>query len=92
MTDARVKFLTCRHYPARLTVIETSWYLGFSENDIPVLASRRLLRPVGNPSQNATKYYALKDLKRVHGDTRWINRATAALNRYWQLKNGSRMK
>jgi len=36
---AQGKFLACRHLSARLTVIETSWYLGFSESDIPVLAS-----------------------------------------------------
>ncbi len=92
MNDAKAKFLACRHLPARLTVIETSWYLGFSENDIPVLASRRLLKPVGNPTQNSTKYFALKDLKKVHEDVRWINRATASLNQFWRLKNDTRKK
>jgi hypothetical protein len=92
MSEAKAKFLACRHLPARLTVIETSWYLGFSENDIPVLASRKLLKPVGNPTQNATKYFALKDLKKVHEDVPWINRATAALNHFWRLKNDSRKK
>ena len=92
MSDVKAKFLGCRHLPARLTVIETSWYLGFSENDIPVLASRRLLKPVGNPTQNSTKYFALKDLKKVHEDVRWINRATASLNQFWRLKNDTRKK
>jgi hypothetical protein len=73
MSEAKAKFLACRHLPARLTVIETSWYLGFSENDIPVLASHSLLKPVGRPTQNSTKYYALKDLKKLHEDLRWIN-------------------
>ncbi len=92
MSEHKAKFLTCRHLPARLTVIEASWYLGFSENDIPVLASRGLLKPVGNPTQNATKYFALKDLKKIHENPRWINRATAALNQFWRLKNDSRKK
>ena len=92
MSEAKSKFLACRHLPARLTAIETSWYLGFSENDIPILASSRLLKPVGNPTQCSTKYYALKDLKKVHGDTRWINRASVTLYHYWQLKNEKRNK
>jgi hypothetical protein len=92
MSEAKAKFLACRHLPARLTVIETSWYLGFSENDIPVLASHRLLKPVGSPTQNSTKYYALKDLKKLHEDLRWINRASVTLYHYWQLKNETRKK
>jgi hypothetical protein len=90
MSEPKAKFLSCRHLPGRLTAIETAWYLGFSENDIPVLASRKLLKPVGDPSQSATKYYALKDLKKVHEDVRWINRASATLNKYWQLKNAKK--
>ena len=92
MNDEKRHFLLCRHLPARLTALETSWYLGFSEQDVSVLVSHGLLKPVGDPSQSSTKYFALKDLKKSHEDTRWINRATAALNRFWRVKNDKRKK
>jgi hypothetical protein len=92
MNDERRQFLLCRHLPARLNALEASWYLGFGENDIPVLASQGFLKPVGDPSQSSIKYFALKDLKKNHEDVRWINRATAVLNRFWRIKNSSRNK
>jgi hypothetical protein len=92
MNDEKRQFLLCRHLPGRLTAQESSWYLGFSQDDIPVLTAHGLLKPVGDPTQSSIKYFALKDLKKNHEDIRWINRATVVLNRYWRTKNEKKKK
>jgi len=44
--------------PARLNTAQTAAYLGFKPHDIPVLATRGFLKPLGDPMPNSDKYYA----------------------------------
>src|SRR6266705_5111602 len=44
--------------PARLNTAQTAAYLGFKPHDIPVLAARGFLKPLGDPMPTSDKYYA----------------------------------
>jgi hypothetical protein len=90
MSPDQNNFLNQRHLPSRLTAKEAGWLLGFSTNDITVLTSNRMLKPVGRPSQNSTKYYSTLQVGQLAGDVKWLDRATALLNKHWRDKNGGR--
>ena len=90
MNPDKLGFFTYRILPARLTVTEAGWLLGFGPKDITVLVSQGLLKPVGQPAQNATKYFCSVELEALRTDTKWINRASALLYRYWRTMNGKR--
>lgn len=90
MSPDQSNFLNQRHLPYRLTAKEAGWLLGFSTNDITVLTSNRMLKPVGRPSQNSTKYYSTLQVGQLAADVKWLDRATALLNKHWRDKNGGR--
>ena len=46
MQQEKKDFLTLAIPPARLSITETAWLLGFTEHDISVLVSAGLLRPL----------------------------------------------
>lgn len=77
-------------YPARVTAGEAAEILGFEPDDIRILVSQKLLRPLGKPVQNATKYFATCDIKQVVDDSGWLNKATQALYEYWAQKNAKK--
>lgn len=81
------QFLSLAVAPARLNVQETSWYLGFQEHDIAVLIASGLLRPLGRPRPNSVKYFAVVDLERLRSDSKWLGKATEALQAHWRRKN-----
>ncbi len=49
LNDEAIKLLEVRRLPGRLTVAQASILLGFNSIDLPVLITKRLLRPLGNP-------------------------------------------
>ena len=67
MSPGQIDFLNQRHLPHRLTAQETGWLLGFSAYDITVLAAKRMLKPVGRPAQNSTKYYSTAQVQQLSG-------------------------
>jgi hypothetical protein len=79
MNQDREKFLNLRQLPARLNTEETAWYLGFGTKEIPHLTKARLLKPLGNPSRCATKFFATVRLRRLRDDEPWLNRACATI-------------
>lgn len=90
MSPDQAAFLNQRHLPSRLSAKEAGWFLGFSSYDVTVLTSHKLLKPVGRPAQNSTKYYSTATLKRLHGDAKWLDRASTLLNQFWRDKNEGR--
>ena len=84
--------LNLARLPARLNTEHTAACLGFKPHDIPVLAARGLLKPLGRPMANSDKYYARSRILAVADDEEWLSRATAALSQYWQDKNDRRSK
>ncbi|HEY5233995.1 MAG TPA: hypothetical protein VIK35_10725 [Verrucomicrobiae bacterium] len=78
--------------PARLNTAQTAAYLGFKPHDIPVLAARGFLKPLGDPMPNSDKYYARARVLERLDDEEWLSLATAALSQHWQKKNASKTK
>lgn len=69
--------------PARLNVGQVARLLQFAEHDIPVLVAARKLTPLGDPAQNAPKYFAAVEILRLAGDPEWLNKATKEIARHW---------
>jgi hypothetical protein len=90
MNQERKELLTLRYLPARLGIQETAWYLGFGENDIPVLISVGLLKPLGKPTATGSKYFATVELLKLREDTRWLGKASDVIVNHWRSKNASR--
>jgi len=88
----RFQFLNIRHLPARLTMEETGWFLGFPEHQIPILVGVGLLKPLGQPASNAVKYFATTTLCELKQDVAWQSRASKEIMQYWQKKNQKRKK
>lgn len=90
MKQDRKDFLSLRNLPARIGIGETAWLLGFSENDIPVLMSAGLLKPLGKPTITGSKYFATVDIQNFRNDIRWLGKASDAIVNHWRSKNASR--
>ena len=90
MKAEKGEFLRLLNLPARLTITEAAWFLGFTETDISVLISAGLLKPLGHPPASGSKYFALTDLQTLRDDARWLAKASDATVNYWKRKNSSR--
>ena len=76
--------------PARLSIEQAAWLLGFNQHDIPVLVSAGLLKPLGRPSASGSKYFATTELEALRNDTRWLAKASDTTVNYWRTKNAGR--
>ena len=83
----REKFLDRKSHPARLTMEETGWALGFSAHEIPVLIAKGLIKPLGHPAPNTMKWFAADTIEELRHDLKWLNRATDTMMDYWRGKN-----
>jgi hypothetical protein len=92
MNPERQHFLSLRHLPARLSVEEAAWYLGFSPHEIPCLTKAKLLEPLGEPGVSATKLYSLSQLQRLREDAAWLSKASDTMYRFWRLRNDTGKK
>lgn len=91
MNPERERFLNLKTTPARLNAEETAWFLGFNPHDIPVLVGAGLLKPLGNPNENSSKFFALVTLREICGDAKWLGRATNAMMQHWRRKNAAKV-
>jgi hypothetical protein len=87
MKQEQQEFLTLRIVPARLTVPEAAWFLGFSPHEIPVLMANGLLKPLGRPPRNGLKFFASAELEERRRDVKWLAKASDAIVVHWQNKN-----
>lgn len=69
MNQDKKEFLSLVSQPARLNISEAAWVLGFAENDISVLISFGLLKPLGHPPASGSKYFASAELQSLRNDT-----------------------
>jgi hypothetical protein len=70
--------------PARLTVEQAAWVLNCQPHDIPVLVTTRLLRPLGHPAANATKYFATLEVLELARDRSWLAKITSTVSEHWR--------
>jgi hypothetical protein len=88
MKDDQHRFLSLLgQLPVRLTGEQAGWVLNCQPHDIPALIHARLLKPLGNPSANGTKYFATADLVEIAKDRAWLTKMTTAINTHWHKKN-----
>jgi hypothetical protein len=88
MKEEQHRFLSLLgQLPLRLTAEQAGWVLNCQPHDIPALIHSRLLKPLGNPSANGTKYFATADLLEIAKDRSWLVKVTTAINQHWQRQN-----
>ena len=87
MNATQTEFLTWNVLPARLSATQAAWFLGFECHEITILAATGLLRPLGHPARNATKFFATATLEQLRRDEKWLIRATDAVATYWKEGN-----
>ena len=91
MREDQLRFLTLLgQLPARLTAEQAGWVLNCQPHDIPALVNARLLKPLGNPSQNSTKYFATADIVEMAKDRSWLVRVTNTICQHWQKQNAAK--
>src|ERR1700729_180110 len=88
MKEEQQQFLSLLgQLPLRLTAEQAGWVLNCQPHDIPALIHSRLLKPLGNPSPNSTKYFATADILELAKDRPWLVKMTTAINQHWQRQN-----
>jgi hypothetical protein len=88
MKEDQQRFLSLLgQLPARLTAEQTGWVLNCQPHDIPALLNARLLKPLGNPAQNSTKYFATADVLEKVKDSSWLVKVTNTICQHWQHQN-----
>ncbi len=87
MNNEKQLFLSQRFLPLRLDASQAGWLMGFTKADIAILIANKLLAPMGNPSQNATKYFAAAQIEKLRDNIPWLNKANVTLNEHWREKN-----
>lgn len=81
------EFLSWKILPARLDATQTAWYLGFEPHEIRLLVAAGLLKPLGHPARNSTKFFATETLDQFRRDEKWLARASDAIANYWRDRN-----
>jgi hypothetical protein len=87
MNALREQFLNLKTPPARLTVEETAWHLGFSAHDIPILVANGLLKPLGHPPLSGAKFFAAAVIAELGRDEKWLARASDCIVQHWKSRN-----
>jgi hypothetical protein len=90
MNPEREQFLSLATKPARLTVEEAAWYLGFNPAEVALLIARGVLKPIGHPPRSGRKWLALAELERHRNDAAWLSKASDAIVKYHQRRNSRR--
>jgi hypothetical protein len=93
MREDQHKFLMLLgQLPARLTAEQAAWVLNCQPHDMPPLVVAKLLKPLGNPTQNSIKYFATTDILENMKDRNWLVRASTAIYQHWHKKNSANKK
>lgn len=88
MRDDQHRFLSLLgQLPARLNVEQVAWALNCQAHDVPILVAAKLLKPLGNPPQNGTKFFATKDVLELSQDEKWLHRVTLTIYQHWHTRN-----
>jgi hypothetical protein len=66
--EQQSEFLSWKVVPARLDATQAAWFLGFYLHQVPVLIGAGLLKPLGHPARNSTKYFATEILEQLRRD------------------------
>src|SRR5689334_203344 len=78
---------TARRLPARLNADQAAALIGVPVAGMAVLIGSKLLKPLGTPAQNSTKFFAAVDLEEKCRDSKWLDRVTRCLEEHHREKN-----
>lgn len=81
------RFLNLRHLPATITAEQAAGYLGISPQEMPILVSKGLVKPLGHPAPNSPKHFLTATLKDLDRDEKWHGKVRDAIGEYWRHKN-----
>ncbi|MEO7299178.1 MAG: hypothetical protein ABI042_11460 [Verrucomicrobiota bacterium] len=87
VTAQQTEFLSWKIVPARLDALQAAWFLGFEPHEISMLVAVSLLKPLGHPARNRTKFFATETLEHLRRDEKWLARASDAICIYWRKRN-----
>ena len=91
MKDEQRQFLSLLgQAPRRLTAEQAGWVLNCQTHDIPMLVAARLLKPLGAPLANGTKFFSTAEVLELAQDRAWLARMTNAIYEHW--RHGNRHK
>jgi hypothetical protein len=91
LTQVAMATWATRNLPARLDVAATAKLLGFAEHDIQVLMAAGKLMPLGDPAQNAPKWFAAVEVVQLAMDKDWLHKATKDIAKHWRIKRELRV-
>jgi hypothetical protein len=91
-TEQQTEFLGWKIIPARLAASQAAWFLGFDPHEVPVLVTAGLLKPLGHPVRNSTKFFVTETLEQFRRDEKWLARASDAIASYWWERNARKHK
>ncbi len=83
----QTEFRSWKLFPARLDALQAAWFLGFEPHEITMLIAAGLLKPLGHPARNSTKFFATETLEQFRRDEKWLARASDAISNYWRERN-----
>ena len=92
VTAQQTEFLSWKVVPARLDATQAAWLLGFNPHEVPLLIAAGLLKPLGHPARNSTKFFATEILEQLRRDEKWLARASDAISAYWRKRNARKQK
>jgi len=87
VTEQQTEFRSWKVIPARLDATRTAWFLGFDPHEVPMLVTAGLLKPLGHPARNSTKFFATETLEQFRRDEKWLARASDAIASHWRERN-----
>jgi hypothetical protein len=90
MRDDDFRLLSLPRLPGRLDSEQAAAVLGFRPHDLPVLIKAKLLRTLGNPTQQAVKFYCSAEVEKAAKDANWLNRASRTVYSFWENQNRQR--
>ena len=81
------RLLSVLRLPARLTLDEAGYLLGFHPEGISFLVSAKILEPLGDPPEGAPLWFAAAQIMQLRTDQKWLSKATKAVRFHIKEKN-----
>ena len=81
------RLLSVLRLPARLTLDEAGYLLGFHPEGISFLVSAKVLEPLGDPPEGAPLWFAAAQIMQLRTDQKWLSKATKAVRLHIREKN-----
>jgi hypothetical protein len=63
--------------------------LNCTTEDVALLVTAGILKPLGKPNVNAVKFFSSIELMTLLADLEWLDEATKTIGQYWKRKNAS---